>query len=133
MRFTEWWTKEQAHRTRAPRYAGNSLVAYYWDGGSPARHPVKDISATGAYICAKERWYVGTVLRITFQEQSLAGDQQPTAAGGPPIADLFFSVSCRIVRHDSDGGMGVCFVFAEDKERKALRRFLRKTVERVPS
>jgi Flp pilus assembly protein TadG len=111
-----WLVKQGPPRKkRAMRYANPGLVAYYWDGGAPKKHVVKDISSTGVYVYTKELWCVGTIVALTLQD---AGDREGKAAV-PPIV-----LPCRVVRHGEDG-IGFNFMFQGNEARKALKRFMR--------
>lgn len=111
------WLARQGppRKKRAVRYANPGLVAYYWDGGAPKKHVVKDISSTGAYVYTKELWCVRTIVRVTLQE---AGDGETAAA----VSSI--TLPCRVVRHGEDG-MGFNFMLQKEDQRKALRRFMR--------
>jgi hypothetical protein len=92
---------------RAIRYPAPSIVAYYWDGGAPCPHPVKDISITGAYLCGANPWQPGTVITGTFS--------------GPCEPDL--TMTFRVVRRGPDG-IGISFAPQSKQERLDLQRFL---------
>ena len=92
---------------RATRYLAPPIVAYYWDGGAPSPHPVKDISITGAYLYGASPWQPGTVITGTFS--------------APRERDL--TVVFRVVRHGPDG-MGIRFVPQTKQERLDLKRLL---------
>ena len=117
MHFLSWWQQTWSRKRRAQRYPISGVVAYYWDGGAPRERPVRNISSTGAYLCATEKWYIGTILTITFQQR--------THDSGPTRAEPFVSIPCKIVRQDVEKGVGVRFVLRGYEERKALRRFIR--------
>src|SRR4051794_12082424 len=111
-----WLVKQGPPRKkRAMRYANPGLVAYYWDGGAPKKHVVKDISSTGVYVCTKELWCVGTIVALTLQD---AGDGE-SKAGVPAMV-----LPCRVVRHGEDG-IGFNFMFQGNEARKALKRLMR--------
>jgi hypothetical protein len=59
-----WWSPDPR---KAPREAAPGLAAYYWTGGPPAAHEVKDISSSGLYVVTEERWYPGTLVLMTLQ------------------------------------------------------------------
>jgi Flp pilus assembly protein TadG len=117
MGFSSWWKQEPPQKKRAPRHRIAGMVAYYWDGGAPKEHPVRDISLTGAFVCATERWYLGTILTMTLQQQTV---EDETVVTKP-----FISVPCKIVRQDPDGGVGVRFMFPGNEERKAVEKFIK--------
>jgi hypothetical protein len=80
-------------RRSSERHALSWLVAYYWDGGVPVAHGVRDISLTGMYLLTGDRWYVGTVIQMTLQE---TGDADVHA-------ERWIAVQARVVRQGSDG------------------------------
>jgi hypothetical protein len=94
---------------RATRYPAPPVVAYYWDGGVPCPHPVKDISMTGAYLYGGKPWQPGTIIAGTFS--------------GPCEPDL--AMTFRVVRHGPDG-IGISFVPQTKQERLDLQRFLKR-------
>lgn len=85
-------------RRKASRMSGPALVAYYWDGGAPVAHPIRDISQGGFYLDTKERWYPGTLLMVTLQRTDTAEKGQAASV----------SVQSRVVRTGEDG---VAFAF----------------------
>jgi Flp pilus assembly protein TadG len=109
------WLKLARQEHRAVRYSSPGIVAYYWDGGAPKEHTVKDISLTGAYLHATERWYAGTILSLNLQEST----------GGGKGA---LSVRCKVVRHGPDG-IGISFMLRSQDEQKALKRFMNSAVK----
>ncbi len=117
MPILSWWEQNPSRKKRAQRYPITGIVAHYWDGGAPKERAVRDISLTGAYIHATERWYVGTILTITLQQR--------TTQNGTAVAPLFLSIPCKVIRQDADGGVGVKFMLGGSQERKALKGFIR--------
>jgi hypothetical protein len=92
---------------RAVRLPMPGLVAYFFTGGAPRPHPIKDISVTGFYMCTTERWLPGTIIRVTLQMVD------PRSDGGRDSV----TVHSRVVRWGPDGG-GFEFVlpgFLEDR------------------
>lgn len=85
-------------RRRAGRRVIAGLVAYYWDGGRPTAHNVRDISLTGLYMLTQDRWYPGTVLQLTLQET----DKTIVPS------DRWIIVHAKVVRQGSDG-VGLVF------------------------
>ncbi len=79
---------------RAVRLPMPGLVAYFFTGGSPRPHPIKDISVTGFYMCTSERWLPGTIIRVTLQMIDSSPD------GGRDSV----TVHSRVVRWGPDGG-----------------------------
>ena len=116
------WLKHGLQKQRAVRYPSPRIVAHYWDGGAPKEHPVRDISLTGAYLYATERWYIGTVIEVALQELP-----------GPGETPSGVSVLClrgKIVRHEPDG-IGITFMLRTKEELKALRQFMKRATIRA--
>jgi PilZ domain len=88
-----WLFPKTTDRRRSLRIPAPGLAAYFWTGGPPKAHPVRDISATGLYVVNQERWYLGTLVRMTLT--SLAGEQPP--------AERSITLETRAVRHGNDG------------------------------
>jgi hypothetical protein len=77
------------------------LVAYFFTGGAPKGHPIRDISPTGLYVVTSERWYPGTVIRMTL---SIAGSEEH------PL-ERSITVHAKSVRWGNDG-VGLEFILA---------------------
>ena len=105
------------------------LVAFYWDGGSPAPHPVREISLTGMYVLTEERWYVGTVVSMRLQQTDTADKD----------ANHSIAVHARAIRWGDDG-VGMAFLppgqnpyqnghDAQNSERgaKSMKKFINET------
>jgi hypothetical protein len=115
-----WWSPDPR---RAPREPATGLAAYYWTGGPPEAHPVRDISSTGLYVVTEERWYPGTLILMTLQNHG-SGDE---------VAERTICVHSRAVRWGKDG-VGLQFVLQNGggdasmaaADRKALDRFLQR-------
>ena len=107
------WLGRMLKDDRAYRYPGTGILAYFWDGSAPAGHTIKDLSSTGAYIYATERWFTGTILDISFRDKP-----EPKAS-----EVLTFTVQCRVVRHGPDG-MGVAFMPRSPEQQEAVRKLL---------
>lgn len=65
---------EPTQPRKAQRESLSGLTAYFFTGGAPVGHAVRDISASGMYVFTDERWYPGTVVRMTLTDRL-----QPTA------------------------------------------------------
>lgn len=89
---------QSGERRRAARLKAPRLVAYYWDGGAPAPHNIRDISLTGFYLLTDARWYPGTLLTMTLQTTYKFED------GGR----RYVAVRSMVVRVDVDG-VGLAF------------------------
>jgi hypothetical protein len=90
---------------RVQRESLRGLIAYFFTGGNPVGQAVRDISATGMYIVTSERWYPGTVVRVTLTDR-----HQPTV-------ERSITVNARAVRWGSDG-VGLEFVLDTKKRRR---------------
>jgi len=98
----------------ASRESLRGLIAYFFTGGTPVGHAVRDISVTGMYVVTEERWYPGTVVRITLTDRH------------SPTVQRSITVNARAVRAGSDG-VGVEFVLDAPNHRygstvKAMER-----------
>jgi hypothetical protein len=115
-----WWSPDPR---KAPREKAPGLAAYYWTGGAPEAHQIKDISSTGLYVVTEERWYPGTLVLMTLQNTS----------AGEEVAERTICVHSRAVRWGKDG-VGLQFVLQTNRndpsmaaaDRKALDRFLQR-------
>jgi hypothetical protein len=109
-RFTNkksWWRRflagEPPDPRSSPREPIPGLVAYFFTGGAPTPHLVRDISKDGIYVITKERWYPDTLLRITLSDER------------DPSADLSLTLHARVARAGSDG-VGFEFVLFEKQD-----------------
>ena len=118
MGFLKWLQAGPVRVKRARRHPKPGLSSYYWDGGAPVARDVKDISATGAFLCTPnaEEFYPGTIVSVLLQRAS--------AQEGPAETSDSVQISCKVARRVPDG-IGVRFVFDNAQERKSLERFLR--------
>jgi len=80
-------------RRRADRMNEPPLAAYYWDGGAPRAHEIRDVSPTGFYLLTDERWYPGTQVMILLQR---TGDTEADP-------DRAITVNAQVVRFGVDG------------------------------
>lgn len=87
---------------KAPRESLSWLGAYFFTGGTPMAHGIRDISSTGMYIFTEERWYLGTVIRITLTDLR------------HPTAERSLTVNAKVVRWGNDG-VGLQFVLKNQK------------------
>jgi hypothetical protein len=96
-----WWSagSRKPELRKAPREPLPGLSAYYWTGAAPKAHSVRDISSTGLYVVTEERWYPGTLVLMTLQEED----------GGENSAERAISVHSRAVRWGNDG-VGLQFI-----------------------
>lgn len=109
-------------RRKAGRLQYPDMAAYYWTGGAPKDHGVRDISAKGLFLVTDERWYPGTLVMMTLQKTDEAPDSTKRS----------ISVQTKIVRWDADG-VGLEFLLPEQRgegrkgnaaDRKTLEKFL---------
>ena len=63
---------------------------------------MRDISSSGLYVLTEERWYPGTVIRVTLTD------------GRHPTQDRSLTAHARVMRAGNDG-VGLQFVLNEDK------------------
>jgi len=103
-----WWNPEPQDPRQAPREPLPGLTAYFWTGGVPEAHPIRDVSSTGLYVVTEERWYPGTQIRLTLTRKE-AGEQ-----GG----ERSIFVQATAVRWGNDG-VGLKFVLPDNRN---LRR-----------
>lgn len=116
----------EEHR-RSARSKTPPLIAYFWDGGHPVGHPVKDISSKGFFLATEERWLLGTLVMVTLQRT----EPHPSRSDTPSII-----VMAKVIHHGEDG-VGFNFIPVDNAslgqkpgygshaaDRKSLDRFL---------
>ncbi len=91
----------------APRVVVPGLIAFFFTGGTPTPHEVRDISASGLYIVTSERWYIGTVIRLTLTDRH------------NPNAERSLTVNARVARRGEDG-VGFEFLLEGNKLRGGI-------------
>jgi PilZ domain len=113
--FEELMTRNQR---RPQRYVAPRVVAYFWDGGTPTPHCIRDISAGGLYLLTTQRWYPGTLVTMTLQrtEKDQAGVKQS------------ITVQARVMR-SADDGVGLRFVVPKTEEGRRIQRYVADGVE----
>jgi hypothetical protein len=90
---------------KASRESLPGLTAYFWTGGAPVAHNIQDVSPTGLYVVTDERWYPGTVIRMTLTDSS------------EPTAERSITVNAAAVRWGNDG-VGLRFVVEDGKNQR---------------
>jgi hypothetical protein len=83
----------QDPRRKSPRKPAPGLTAHFFTGGAPQAHEIRDISAFGLYVVTAERWYPGTLIRMTLSK--------PDGSGLPNECSI--TVQARSVRWGNDG------------------------------
>ena len=87
---------------RAEREAVPGLSAYFFTGGTPVAHSVRDISLTGMYVLTSERWYIGTMIRVTLTDRA------------EPTVERSITVNATVARWGNDG-VGLKFILRNSK------------------
>lgn len=125
-----WLARLLSPEPKEPRQAAREalpgLAAYFWTGGTPQAHAIRNISSTGLYVVTEERWYPGTLVQLTLKK----------SANGKAKAECSISVLARANRWGNDG-VGLGFVVRDPRsprggdaaqagavEREELDRFL---------
>ncbi|HUY82420.1 MAG TPA: PilZ domain-containing protein [Acidobacteriaceae bacterium] len=123
----DWFKSLTSNDPRtATRRKSPPLVAYFWDGGSPVAHSIKNISPTGFFLETTERWLLGTLVMMTLQR----------TGSDPDLANCTIIVMSKVIRHGEDG-VGFCFILVDNPaserqpgpisqpaDRKTLDKFL---------
>jgi hypothetical protein len=94
-----WLFSDPADPRSNSRKPVPGLVAHFFTGGAPQAHEVRDVSATGLYVVTTERWYPGTVIRMTLSKPDI----------GQSPAERSITVQAQSVRWGNDG-VGLRFV-----------------------
>jgi len=92
-----WLNPEPTQPRKALRESVSGLTAYFFTGGAPVPHAVRDVSTSGMYVFTDERWYPGTVVRMTLTDRL-----QPTAENS-------ITLNMAVMRCGDDG-VGLQFV-----------------------
>jgi hypothetical protein len=123
------WLKAWVAALKDRRESGRMslpLVAYYWNGASPQAYHVKTVSQVGAYIVTSDRWYRGTVLRLTFQYNGSNGGGNGIMQAHPSLGydpERTQMVLAKLVRTGPDG-VAVRLIYLNRRERRSFRKFL---------
>jgi hypothetical protein len=64
--LARWLLPSSKDRRTVPPTSIDNLVAYFWTGGAPTVNAVRSISSSGLYVVTTERWYPGTLVRMTL-------------------------------------------------------------------
>ncbi len=76
-----------------PREPAPGVRAAFWTVGSPQVYEIRNLNFTGMYAVTEERWYPGTMLRVTL---SLPDGEQPEGQRSITLAS-------KVVRWGNDG------------------------------
>jgi hypothetical protein len=99
----------QDPRRKSARQPVPGLAAHFFTGGAPQAHEIRDISATGLYVVTTERWYPGTIIRMTLSKPDSGGH----------LIEHSITVQAKSVRWGNDG-VGLEFVLeAPQKARRS--------------
>jgi hypothetical protein len=101
------FSSDPADPRRTTRKPVPGLVAHFFTGGAPHAHEIRDVSATGLYVVTTERWYPGTVIRMTITKPDLALSP----------SDRSVTIHARAVRWGNDG-VGLEFVVSPPSKGK---------------
>jgi hypothetical protein len=77
------------------------------------RAQVKEFHKSGAHLVTPERWYIGTIFRLTLEYEVDENGEKETHA---------VTIDCKAARHEADG-LAVEFLIAGPNACKALLRF----------
>lgn len=90
-----------------------------WIGGTPVSFLVKNVSPGGAYVVTTEKWYLGTIVTMSFrydpaylQVARIQGDEEAS-----------IQLRAKVLRAGTDG-VGVKFVFVNKEEQLQFEHFL---------
>jgi len=97
-------------RRKAPRLPVPGLTAHFFTGGAPQAHEIRDISATGLYVITTERWYPGTLIRMTLSKPQI----------GQAPSERSITVHAKAVRWGNDG-VGLEFVVEAPSKRNKVQ------------
>ena len=93
-------------KRKSPRQSLPWIAAYFFTGATPEPATIRNISSLGMYLITTERWYPGTIVRVTLSDWRL------------PSPDRCMTINAMVVRSD-DHGVGLRFVFQKPR-RKTL-------------
>lgn len=113
--FEELMSKDQR---RTPRYIAPRLVAFFWDGGPPRPHFIRDISFKGLYLLTEQRWYPGTIITMTLQQ----------TGGKETAAKRSIAVQVKVVREGEDG-VGFAFMLPRTEDARRVQSVVAEGVE----
>ncbi len=89
-------------KRKSPREFLPWIAAYYFNGGTPAPTSVRNISMNGMFVVTSERWYLGTIIRVTLSDWRM------------PSPRRSITINAMAVRWGDDG-VGLRFVFQKPR------------------
>jgi len=92
---------EPADARKAARQPVAGVVAHFFTGGAPIAHEIRDVSVTGLYVVTAERWYPGTIIRMTLSKPDV----------GQSPAERSITIQAESMRWGNDG-VGLRFILA---------------------
>jgi hypothetical protein len=95
------------------------VVALISNGGAPQTSAVTNVSPKGAYVRTGEQWYPGTIVSMVFRYDPFYLEVAEIA--GDPEASMPMRAR---VRHSRKDGVGVEFVYLNQRERGRFEKFL---------
>jgi uncharacterized protein len=95
-----WLNPDPPEPRKAQRASLSGLAAYFWTGGTPKEHGVRDISPSGLFVLTDERWYPGTIVRMTLTDRR------------ERTTDRSITVNASVKRWGNDG-VGLQFVLQD--------------------
>ena len=95
-----WLHPEPPNPRKASRGPLDGLVAHFFTGGAPQAHEIRDVSSTGLFVVTTERWYLGTMIRMTLSKPDI----------GQAPSERSITIYARSARWGNDG-VGLEFVF----------------------
>jgi len=113
-RIKRWWAGVTDEPL--PDAIAGSVFVYYWEGAASTPHGVQNLSVTGVEIVSSDNWYPGTIINLTLQ----CGGQ---TAGNGAAACKALSIRSKVVAQSRDG-VRLAFLYMNQKEREAARKFL---------
>lgn len=108
--FEDLMSREQK---RPKRHALPRLVAFFWDGSTPAPHAIRDISTNGLFLLTSHRWYPGTLVTLTLQRTDKDDNGER-----PSIA-----VQGKVIRSEEDG-VAFRFMLPKTSDGKRLQAYI---------
>jgi hypothetical protein len=92
------------------RQARPELEGYYWDGGVPQPHDIRDISSTGLFLLTDDSWYPGTHVMLTLRKVGAVETD----------SDRSITVNAKVVRLGKNG-VGLKLAMPEGKGHREFR------------